>query len=80
VIAIGLYAVLWGKMKDSNISAAKNGSEELSNSQGIFAENQNKAHDIEAASNAPMCEGPEAQQFNGGDTAISITENNNLKM
>eukprot|EP00253_Pinus_taeda_P010098 PITA_10098 len=80
VIAIGLYAVLWGKVKDSNISAAKNGSEELSNSQGIFPENQNKAHDIEAASNAPMCEGPEAQQFNGGDTAISITENNNPKM
>eukprot|EP00253_Pinus_taeda_P001357 PITA_01357 len=80
LIVIGLYAVLWGKVKDSKISAAKTGSEELSNSQGIFAEIENKPHDIEAASNTLICEGPEAHQFKGGDTAISITDNDHPKM
>jgi len=81
MIAIGLYAVLWGKVKDSKISTDKNDSEELSNSQGISPENENQAHDVEVASNTLICEGPEAHQFNGGDRAIiSITENNNPKM
>jgi hypothetical protein len=46
----------------------------------MLPENQNKADDIEAASNKLMCKGPQAHQFNTGDTAISITENNNPKM
>jgi len=73
MIAIGLYAVLWGKVKDSKISTDKNGSEVLSNSQLIFPQNENKVQDIEAASNQPMKKGPQAHKLNAGDTAISIS-------
>ena len=58
LIAIGLYAVLWGKVKDSKISTDKNSTEVLSNSQVMLPENQNKVDDIEAASNKIMCKGP----------------------
>jgi len=80
LIVIGLYAVLWGKVKDSKILTDINSTEVLSNSQVMLPENQNKADDIEAASKNLMCKGPQAHQFNTGDTAISITENNNPKM
>ena len=75
MIAIGLYAVLWGKVKDSKISTDKNCSEVLP------PQNQNKMDDIEAASNELiMCNGLQAHQLNSGDTTISITEKNNPKM
>jgi hypothetical protein len=80
LIVIGLYAVLWGKVKDSKILTDINSTEVLSNSQVMLPENQNKADDIEAASKNLMCKGPQAHQFNTGDTAISITESNNPKM
>jgi len=47
--------------------------------QVMLPKNQNKADDIEAASNKLMCRGPQSHQFNIGDTTISITENNNPK-
>jgi hypothetical protein len=53
VIAIGLYAVLWGKLKDSTISTDKNSLEVLPNSQVMLPRNENKADDVEAASNQP---------------------------
>jgi drug/metabolite transporter (DMT)-like permease len=61
MIAIGLYAVLWGKLKDSKISTDKNCSEALPNSEEILPKNENKADDIEAASNQPLNNGLEPQ-------------------
>jgi hypothetical protein len=80
LIALGLYDVLWVKVKDSNISTDTNSTEVLSNSQVILPENENNADDMDAASSKLMCKGPQAHQFNAGDTAISIIENNNPKM
>jgi len=80
MIAIGLYAVLWGKLKDSKISTEKNCSEVLSNSQVMLPTNQTKVVDVEAGSNQLMTNGPQPHQFNAEDTAISVTENNNPRM
>ena len=77
LIAIGLYAVLWGKVKDSKISTDKNCLEVLSNSQVMLPQIENKVDDIEAASNQLMSKGPKPHQLNAGDMAISITGNNN---
>jgi len=52
---------------------------QVTSSQVMLPENQNKVDDIEAASNKIMCRGNQAHQFNAGDTTISITENNNPK-
>lgn len=54
MIAIGLYAVLWGKLKDIKISMEENCLEELPNSEVMVPQNQNRADDIEAASNQPI--------------------------
>eukprot|EP00253_Pinus_taeda_P019849 PITA_19849 len=79
--AVGLYAVLWGKAKDSKLmSTDQNCSEVHPNSQEIVHENESKLDDIEAASEQLVTEGPQPHEFNGGDTAISITENDNTKM
>eukprot|EP00253_Pinus_taeda_P027814 PITA_27814 len=81
MIAVGLYAVLWGKAKDSKLmSTDQNRSEVHSNSQEAVHENQSKVDDIEADSEQLVTEGPQCHEFNGGDTVISITENNNTKM
>ena len=69
MIAIGLYAVLWGKAKDSKISTDKNCSEMLSNSQVMLPTNENEVDDIEASSKQLMARG-----------AISITENSDPKV
>jgi hypothetical protein len=53
MIAIGLYSVLWGKLKDSTISTDKNSLEVLPNSQVMLPRNENKVDDVEAASNQP---------------------------
>eukprot|EP00253_Pinus_taeda_P000604 PITA_00604 len=77
MIATGLYSVLWGKLKDSKISEHKNCSEVVSNSQVMLPKSQNKVDDIEACSNQPMTAGLKPHQFNGQETAIPVTENNN---
>jgi len=59
VIAIGLYAVLWGKLKDGKASTDENCSEALPSSEEILPQNAIKAEDIEAASNEPMNKGLE---------------------
>lgn len=80
LIAVGLYAVLWGKMKDSNTSSNKNLVELPSNSQVMVPQNPNKVEGIETASNQPTSKGHQASEFNSGDMAISISGNNNPKM
>ena len=82
LIAVGLYAVLWGKMKDSNTSSNRKLVELPSNSQVMVPQTPNNVEDIETASNQPMSKGQQAYEFNSGDTAISIsgTGNNNPKM
>ena len=65
MIAIGLYAVLWGKEKDSMISTDKISSEVHSNCPLMHPANanQNEMYDIEATSNyQPMTEEPQARQ------------------
>jgi drug/metabolite transporter (DMT)-like permease len=60
MIAIGLYAVLWGKLKDSKIAPGGKISTELgSNSQRMLPENENKEEDIEAPSNRFTPNGPQ---------------------
>lgn len=75
MISVGLYAVLWGKVKDSKISTEKNCSEVLPNSTEMFPQNVNKVQDIEAASNQPMKKGPQT-----GDTTILISGDNYPKI
>eukprot|EP00253_Pinus_taeda_P025493 PITA_25493 len=80
MIAVGLYAVLWGKSKDRKLmSTDQNCSEVHPNSQEMVHENESKLDDIEAASEQLVSQGPQPHEFNG-DTAISITENDNTKM
>eukprot|EP00253_Pinus_taeda_P032520 PITA_32520 len=80
MIAVGLYAVLWGKAKDRKLmSTDQNCSEVHPNSQEMVHENESKLDDIEAASEQLVSQGPQPHEFNG-DTAISITENDNTKM
>ena len=76
MITIGLYAVLWGKLKDSKISADKNSTEMLSISDAEFPAIENKADYIEPASKQLMAKGSRAYQCNEEDTAISITGKN----
>jgi len=54
MIVIGLYSVLWGKLKDNKVSTDKNCSEALPNSHLMLPINENKADDIEAAAKQPM--------------------------
>eukprot|EP00253_Pinus_taeda_P035041 PITA_35041 len=59
MIAVGLYAVLWGKAKDSKLmSTDQNCSEVHPKSQEIVHENESKLGDIEAASEQLVTEGP----------------------
>lgn len=51
LIAIGLYAVLWGKLKDGKSSTDKSSPELLFNPEVMPPEIHNKMGDIEAASN-----------------------------
>eukprot|EP00253_Pinus_taeda_P001179 PITA_01179 len=80
MIAVGLYAVLWGKAKDRMLTSTdQNCSEVHPNSPEMVHENESKLDDIEAASEQLVTQGPQPHEFNG-DTAISITENDNTKM
>eukprot|EP00253_Pinus_taeda_P014330 PITA_14330 len=80
MIAVGLYAVLWGNAKDRKLmSTDQNCSEVQPNSQEMVHENESKLDDIEAASEQLESQEPQPHEFNG-DTAISITENDNTKM
>jgi len=51
MITIGLYAVLWGKLKDKHIATATNsGAEVFPSPQAILPRNTNRVEDIEAPS------------------------------
>eukprot|EP00253_Pinus_taeda_P035078 PITA_35078 len=58
------YAILLGKLKDSDISADKNCSEVPSNSQVVQPKNENKADDMEYASNPAVNKGSVAPEIN----------------
>jgi len=73
LIVIGLYAVLWGKLKDSKISTDKNFSELLSNPQVMLPKIENKVDGIEAASSQVTTKETQPYQFHAGDAAISIS-------
>jgi len=65
MIAIGLYAVLWGKLRDSKPSTDENHSEALPSSEEILPQNEERVDDIEAASNEAMDKGHEASESDG---------------
>jgi len=65
MIAIGLYAVLWGKLRDSKALTDENHSEALPSSEEIVPQNEKRADDIEAASNEAMDKGHEASESDG---------------
>lgn len=79
LITIGLYAVLWGKVKDSEIATDKNHSDMLSVCEGIPSTNENKVDSIGFASMQLVSKEPQPHH-RAGDMAISITGNNNPRM
>jgi hypothetical protein len=54
MIMIGIYALLWGKLKDIKASMDENYFEGFPKCEEILSQNENKVDDIEAMSNNPM--------------------------
>ena len=56
MIMIGLYALLWGKLKDIKASMDENCLEAFPRCEEILSQNENKVDGIEVVSNNPMNE------------------------
>jgi len=53
---IGIYTLLWGKLKDIKASMDENCFEGFLKCEEILSQNENKVDDIESVSNNPMNE------------------------